>query len=107
MADDILLKVKEAEDKADQTIDNAKVTAREIIDQAKIKADDEYKQTITKAKEKAKMILEDAEKAANKDKEPTIEDAKADSEKLKNQSKDTIDGIVKSLSERIIENGNS
>lgn len=42
-----------------------------------------------------------------KEKEPILKEAEAKREEIKNQNRDTIDSIVESLGERIIENGNS
>ncbi|MDO5047078.1 MAG: ATPase V [Anaerococcus sp.] len=107
MASDVLLRVQEAELKAKETVDKAKIKARDLIDKAKSDSDEEYEQIILKANKKAKKILMDANDLASKEKEPTIKQARDEASEIKNQDKEVIEKIIRSLKEGIIENGNS
>lgn len=56
MADDILLKIKEAEEQASLTVSDAKSKAGDIIKDAKDKANFEYKKIISDAKKRSIFI---------------------------------------------------
>ena len=107
MTDDILSQVKLAEEAAAKELDSAKDKARELIEEAKNQANLAYKDEIAKAKKKAEEILADAKKEAEKKREPVIAKARDESKKILDVDKAKVEATIKTLVERIVNNGNS
>lgn len=107
MADDILIKIKEAEEEASAGVADAKETSTQIVKDARDKADSEYKSIISDAKKKAASLIDEANKASKVDNEPILDAARQKSSKLKDIEKTDVDSLVKKLTERIVVDGNS
>ena len=88
MADDILIKIKEAEESASKEVSDAKARSQEIIRKAKDDADIEYKR-----------IISDTNK--------TLKKAREASSNILNTSNKNVEVIIKTLTERIVKDGNS
>ena len=107
MADDILIRIKEAEEKASNDVADAKETSTQIINDARSKADSEYKRIISEANKKAASLIDEAKESAEDDKQPILQKAREDSNKIRNIDKKNIDNLIKKLTERIVVDGNS
>ena len=107
MASDVINQVKDAEIAADKLVDDAKKKAKEIIESSKIEASNAYKEKIEKAKKESQDLIEKAKQEANDEKIPVIDKAKEESKKILNQDGGKIDSLLSSLTERIVNNGDS
>ena len=107
MADDILIKIKEAEESASKEVSDAKARSQEIIRKAKDDADIEYKIIISDTNKKAQSLIDEANRKAKIDKEPTLQKAREASSNILNTSNKNVEVIIKTLTERIVKDGNS
>lgn len=107
MADDILLKIKEAEQAASNEVSDAKAKSQEIIRQAKDEADSEYKRIISDANTKANGLIDEANRKALSEKEPILQKAREASSNILNTDNKNVKVIIDALTERIVRDGNS
>eukprot|EP01110_Echinostelium_bisporum_P012252 TRINITY_DN6647_c0_g1_i1.p1 TRINITY_DN6647_c0_g1~~TRINITY_DN6647_c0_g1_i1.p1 ORF type:complete len:108 (-),score=3.23 TRINITY_DN6647_c0_g1_i1:75-398(-) len=107
MADDILNRIKQAEEEATEAVAEAKELSTQIIRDARTKAESEYKSIISDANKKASSLIEAATSEAQIAKEPVLQAARENSKKIENINKADVDKLIDSLTERIIVDGNS
>lgn len=107
MADDILLKIKQAEEDSNKAVADAKSESTEIIRNAKNEAENEYKRIIAEANSKAKSLIDEAQTKADADRKPILADARKKAEQLNNIDHSNVDSLINHLTERIVSNGNS
>ena len=107
MADDILLKIKEAEQAASNGVSDAKLKTQELIRKAKDDADSEYKRIISDANQKAKSLIDEANQKAQSEKEPILQKAREASNNILKADEKNVKAIIDTLTERIVRDGNS
>lgn len=107
MADDILLRIKQAEEDSNKAVSDAKIKSSEIIKNAKTEADNEYKRIIAEANSKAQSLIDQAQKEALDDRTPILAKAREQAEKIANIDNANVNSIINHLTERIVSNGNS
>ena len=98
MADDILLKIKEAEETASKSVSDAKI---------KSQAESEYKRIISDANQKANSLIDEANRKAQSSKEPILQKAREASNNILNTDNNNVKTIIDALTERIVRDGNS
>lgn len=59
--EETIRKISETESKADEIVENAKVRAREIIDEAQKKSEDSTKRILSDAAEQSRQVIKSAE----------------------------------------------
>ena len=108
MADDILLKIKEAEETASKSVSDAKIKSQDILSEAKSQAESEYKRIISDANQKANSLIDEANRKAQSSKEPILQKAREASNNILNtDNNNNVKTIIDALTERIVRDGNS
>ena len=107
MADDILLKIKEAEEAASKNVSDAKIKSQDILSEAKSNAESEYKRIISDANQKAKGLIDEANRKAQSEKEPILQKAREASNNILKADEKNVKAIIDTLTERIVRDGNS
>ena len=78
-----------------------------MIESAKAEASKAYKEKIEKAKKDGQNLIDKAKKEAEDEKMPLIQKAKDESQDILKQDEGKIDSLLTSLTERMVNNGDS
>ena len=108
LALEAITQIKNVEAEADNIIKDAKVKAKQILQQANEDAESQYEKAIVAAKEKCNSIIEKAIAEGQSKAEPILKQGEKDSQDIYNISTEKKMSAVKLVIERIVKvNGNS
>ena len=108
MAQEALLKVKEAEDKCADMINSASDKSKAILDKAQADGEEKYKAIIAQANKLRLELVEQAEDEARAQCEAIASGGEANLEKIKNPADAEFSKVVSLVMERIVNtHGNS
>lgn len=107
MINEALTGIKEAEDKAEQLINEGKLTAKEVVKNSKIIAVEEYRKIIEEANLEGKAIIDKCVKNAELQAKSLRDMAEKNIKEIQMVSEDKISSAVNIVIERIVNfNGN-
>ena len=108
MALEAINEIKKAEEKAEELIQEATITSKEIIKNAGIQAEEEYNKILTEANIKKSQIIARAEEEGNLQAAPILENGEKEVSSIKNISEDKKNNAINLIVERIVKiHGNS
>ncbi|WP_291649183.1 ATPase [Clostridium sp.] len=108
MALEAINEIKKAEDKAEELIQEATITSKEIVKNASIQAEEEYNKVLNEANLKKTQIIAKAEEEGNSEAAPILEKGGKEVVSIKNISDDKKNNAINLIVERIVKiHGNS
>ncbi|WP_297811628.1 hypothetical protein [uncultured Finegoldia sp.] len=102
MSDTAISKIKEAEEKARLFVNEANEKRKSIIESATSEALEKYSSIISEANSKRDEKLESSKQKAIEDSKELEKKASIYNDSIKNIDKDTVDGLVNKIVERIV-----
>ena len=102
MSIDAIQRVKEAEDQARQIVENARIKASQIVEEGKKQTQQQYLDILAQSKESRKQSLERARQEGVEMASPILERANSDADRIRAIQDEDLRQIVDSIVERIV-----
>lgn len=102
MAKDAIFAVKEAENKAQQLLNDAKDTSKKLKEDSIIKGDEEFNRILEEGKVEAERVKEKAREEGEALAKPILEDGQIKADNLAELNPEKVDEAVNFIIERIV-----
>ncbi len=102
MAQEAIIKVKQAEEKAENIIVNARKSAQQMIKEAEQLAEETYREIISQAKTEAQNIFDQAKEEGEQTARPILEQGKKEAANIRHIDEKQLLTAVENIVERIV-----